>query len=150
MKNPIFQKSLLFLGVLVLLASCKKDDSNTTASFSTSTSSFTKINLPSGKWKITYYNDNGTDETADYTGYEFQFNSSGSVSATNGANSVTGSWSSGTDDDQLKLILDFPTSNSISELNDDWHIVEQSSSKVKLEDISGGGGGTDYLTFEKI
>lgn len=150
MKNSIFQKSLLFLGVLILLASCKKDDSNTTASFSTSTSSFTKINLPSGKWKISYYNDNGTDETTDYTGYEFQFNSSGSVAATNGANSVTGSWSSGTDDNQLKLILDFPAANSISELNDDWHIVEQSSSKVKLEDISGGGGGTDYLTFEKI
>ena len=39
--------------------------------------------------------------------------------------------------------------NDFEDLNDDWDIISQSSSKIELIDISGGNGGTDYLTFEK-
>jgi hypothetical protein len=35
------------------------------------------------------------------------------------------------------------------ELNDDWHIIEETSTKIRLQDVSGGSGGTDLLTFEK-
>jgi len=28
-------------------------------------------------------------------------------------------------------------------------VIQQSSTLIKLEDVSGGNGGTDYLTFEK-
>jgi hypothetical protein len=34
-------------------------------------------------------------------------------------------------------------------LNDDWDILELNNSVIKLIDISGGNGGTDYLTFER-
>ena len=37
----------------------------------------------------------------------------------------------------------------LDELNSDWHIIEQNSNTIKLEDVSGGNGGTDYLTFIK-
>ena len=39
--------------------------------------------------------------------------------------------------------------STLSSLNDDWHILEQTAKKIKLEDVSGGNGGTDYLTFEQ-
>ena len=35
------------------------------------------------------------------------------------------------------------------DLNDDWDFISQSSTKIELIDVSGGNGGTDYLTFEK-
>jgi hypothetical protein len=39
--------------------------------------------------------------------------------------------------------------NDFEDLNDDWDIISRSSTKIELIDISGGNGGTDYLTFEK-
>ena len=35
------------------------------------------------------------------------------------------------------------------DLSDDWDIVERTDTKIRLQDVSGGNGGTDYLTFEK-
>ena len=71
------------------------------------------------------------------------------MSATSGSTLVNGTWSSGNDDSQDKLYLNFTTS-PFDDLSEDWHVVEQNSSTIKLEDVSGGNGGTDYLTFEKV
>jgi hypothetical protein len=38
----------------------------------------------------------------------------------------------------------------IDDLSDDWDILSYSATKIELIDVSGGNGGTDYLTFEKI
>ncbi len=46
------------------------------------------------------------------------------------------------------LILHLFTTD-FEELSDDWDIISHSSTKIELIDISGGNGGTDYLTFEK-
>lgn len=35
------------------------------------------------------------------------------------------------------------------ELTDDWDIISYTDTKIQLVDVSGGNGGTDYLTFEK-
>lgn len=105
--------------------------------------------LKSGTWRITYYYDTDHEETSSYSGYNFTFTSNGTVSASNGATTVSGTWSTGSDDSQVKLILDFGTTVPFDELNDDWHVTELTDAKVKMEDVSGGGGGTDYLTFEK-
>lgn len=127
--------------VIALFSSCKKDDSTSSPSSTNS--------IQQGQWKITSYIDSGNNETSHYTGYAFVFASGGVVTATKQGSSVNGSWSSGTDDSQLKLYLTF-TATPFSELNDDWHIVQQTSSLIQLEDVSGGNGGTDYLTFEKL
>jgi hypothetical protein len=103
-----------------------------------------------GKWKITLYNDSGNDETNHYTGYEFTFGKDGNVTAVKGSASVTGTFSTTDDDSQHKLVLNFGADPVFSELNDDWHIVEETSTKIRLEDVSGGGSGTDLLTFEKL
>lgn len=127
--------------IIVLVTSCKKDDKSLSPGATNS--------IQQGQWKITSYIDSGNNETSHYTGYTFVFASGGVVTATNQGSTVNGNWSSGTDDSQLKLYLTF-TATPFSELNDDWHIVQQTSSLIQLEDVSGGNGGTDYLTFEKL
>ena len=134
--------------VIILIAtvsSCKKSDDTVSSQLA----ALTQI-VQQGKWKVTYYSDNGTVETSTYSGYEFQFNANGTVTATKAGSAVTGTWTSGNDDSTLKLYLNFGTTNPFQELNDDWHVTQQSSAIIKLEDVSGGGSPTDYLTFEKI
>ncbi len=112
-------------------------------------------NVKSGSWKITKFIDSGNDETSNFNGYLFVFGDNGQVSASNGSNSYSGSWSitdsNSNDDstDDLDFNLNFNTSNGFEDLNDDWDFISQSATKIELIDVSGGGGGTDYLTFEK-
>ena len=142
MKNYINLTAVILL-VLTAFNSCKKEDNS-----SPDASSVLNSNVQQGSWRVTYYNDSGTDETSHYTGYTFMFNSNGTITATNSGSSVNGTWSSGNDNRTLKLILNFSAA-PFNELNTDWHVIQQSSTIIKLEDVSGGGGGTDYLTFEK-
>lgn len=112
-------------------------------------------NASNGTWKITKYVDSGKDETSKFSGFTFTFAEGGSATATNGSNSTMGSWSihdsNSKDDtqDDLHFVISFPTTNNLDNLNDDWDFVSQSNTKLELTDVSGGNGGTDYLTFEK-
>lgn len=136
--QKIFQTSLIAL-FLLFLPSCKKD----------SVSANVSTTIQNGSWKISLFNDSGNDETNHFTGYSFNFGSGGAVSASNGYSSVSGSWSTGNDDSQNKLNLNFGDNGNFGELSDDWHIISESSTKIELEDVSGGNGGTDLLTFVK-
>ncbi len=131
--------------LIVTASSCNKSDDSIS-----NQATILNQTVQQGKWKVTYYNDNGAVETSTYSGYEFVFSSNGTVTATKGAIIVTGTWTNGNDDSTLKLYLDFGTVNPFQELNDDWHVTQQSSTVITLEDVSGGGSPTDYLTFEKI
>ncbi len=145
MKNHIHQLIILLIISVSIFTGCKKDD-NSPSSSSTSVLNST---IQQGNWRITNFNDSGNDETNHFTGYSFHFNSNGTVVATNNGSSENGTWSSILDDSKLKLVLLF-SAIPFDDLNDDWHVIQQNSSIIKLEDVSGGGSGTDYLTFEKI
>lgn len=131
-----------------MLASCSKDDVKTKNEITD--------DMTSGTWKITYFNDSGDDETSNFTAYTFEFNENGDLKANSSSNNYTGSWSvtdSNSDDDSsddLHFNIQFNLSNEFEDLNDDWDILEHTESKLRLEDVSGGNGGTDLLTFEKI
>ncbi len=113
----------------------------------------------SGTWVIQSYIDSGTDETSDYNGYIFTFNSDGSLVADNGSTTVTGTWSVTTDDssddddydsmDDIDFNIFFSAPPAFEELTDDWDIASRSSNRIELIDISGGDGTTDILVFEK-
>ena len=112
-----------------------------------------------GQWRITYYFDSDKEETSDYAGYVFTFGADGTVTATNGTMEVAGTWSvtdSGSSDDDsfddsdVDFNLFFVAPAAFEELSDDWDILEYGSSVIRLIDVSGGDGSTDYLTFEKI
>jgi hypothetical protein len=49
----------------------------------------------------------------------------------------------------LDFNLAFSSPAEFLELSDDWEIIEKSTTVIKLKDVSGGNGGTDYLTFTK-
>lgn len=110
--------------------------------------------MTSGTWKITEFIDSGKDETSDFTGYVFTFNSSGSLVATKGSTTYTGDWSvteDSSDDspEDLDFNIFFNLTNQFEDLNDDWDIVSHTSTKIELIDVSGGDGSTDNLTFER-
>ena len=111
--------------------------------------------ITSGSWRITSFVDSGTDETNHFTGYTFTFVDQGGVTAMNGTNTYTGAWKiedSNSDDDtlnDLEFLLNFATPADFTDLSEDWDILELTESKLKLQHISGGNGGTDLLTFEK-
>ena len=100
--------------------------------------------ITSGTWYVSYYF-HGQDETYLYANYTFTFNVNGSVLA-QGPQTVNGTWlkfiSSG--DDYLELDFD---SGTLSDLDDDWELVEFTQNQIRLKD--GSGSSTDYLYFSK-
>ncbi|MBP7167989.1 MAG: hypothetical protein KBB64_10015 [Bacteroidia bacterium] len=135
-------KLLVVAGLFMMaFASCKKDDNSSSPSSSMVTQ---------GQWKVTLFSENGVVETSKFSNYVFTFTSNGTVSAVRSGSTVNGSWSDGNDDSQKKLNMNFASPVDFTEISDDWHILQESSSKIELEDVSGGNGGTDLLTFEKI
>ena len=107
--------------------------------------------MSDGTWEITKYSDDGVDETAQFSAYTFTFDSNGTVSA----GDFSGTWSTSEDnsnDDSnsdVDFNIAFAVLNHLDDLTDDWEITSQTKDKLELQDVSGGNGGTDYLTFEK-
>ena len=138
MKYPI--QIMLLITMLFAAVSCKKEDNL----------SVVDDTIQEGNWKITFFEDSGKDETAHFSSYEFVFNADGTVVATNDGNTISGTWLTGIDDSQSKLILNFGSTVPFDDLNEDWHVTEETSALIRCEHVSGGSGETDYLTFEKI
>ena len=112
-------------------------------------------NLKSGSWMITEYIDDGVDEAYHYDGYEFTFEAGGALTATNGVNSYTGTWSisSDSDDDSQSdydFVIFFSGPANFEELSDDWDMMTHNANTIDLYDVSGGDGTTDYLTFKRL
>lgn len=132
--------------------SCSSDDDNNSTSTSAAQVSST---ITAGSWRITNYSEDGTDKTTDFTGYNFTFGTTNTVTAANGTNTYSGAWSAAKSDEDdsasssVDFLLSFSTPATFTELTEDWQVQERSSSKLKLRHTSGGDGGTDYLTFEK-
>jgi hypothetical protein len=138
--------------MLNVASMCSSDDNNSTSNVSQTEVSNT---VSSGTWRVTLYNDSGTIKTSNFTGYNFTFATSNILTASNGTNTYSGAWSitdSNSNDDtinDLNFNIAFSTPANFVDLTDDWHIQSRTATKVEFIDVSGGNGGTDYLTFEK-
>ncbi len=157
MKNTIFTITLILVGLIA--TSCSSDSSDNNLNTAESLQAVTDLAL-SGTWVISSFIESGTDETNDFSGYVFTFNSDGSLVADNGTMTVSGTWSVTSDDssdddddydsdDDIDFNIFFAAPPTFEELTEDWDIVSRSASRIELIDISGGNGGTDTLTFEK-
>ena len=104
-----------------------------------------------GQWKVTYFFDK-KDETSNYGAYVFEFGSDGSMSAGNGSQSWSGSWSSGFDDSANKFLINFSGTvpSALAELEEDWRIITMNDTFMHFEHTSGGNGDTDILKFTKL
>ncbi|MBP8156914.1 MAG: hypothetical protein KAX93_00910 [Flavobacterium sp.] len=153
MKKLILIPALFCLFTLNVASTCSSDDDSS----SSSQDPTPVVNAATqGTWRVTSYIDSGTDETNHFTGYNFTFASGNVLSATNGTNTYTGTWSvtnDSSDDDSPSSDLDFnilfASPANFADLSDDWDIVSYTANTISLIDVSGGNGGTDTLVFTK-
>jgi len=141
---------LLTIGLLALATGCSKWQSNQ--------KQITKISTD-GTWVVSSYIDDGDDETNDFSTFRLNFLEAGVLNATDllssNSNPYAGTWSltdSNSNDDSLDDLdfnINFNVSNKLDDLSDDWDIISFTDTEIKLIDVSGGGGGTDYLTLSK-
>lgn len=149
-------KIFLVLGFIIIINTtlmCSNDDAPVVFPNPISNSVQVINTVSTGTWRIVFYEDSGVNETNQFSGFNFTFGGSNVLTATNGTATYTGSWSvtsSSDSSNDLDFNIAFTTpANFNDELTDDWDILSRSNTKLELIDISGGGGGTDYLTFEK-
>ena len=156
MKNNFFLITLM-IGLLVVTG-CSSDD--TTTIDNAALIKQIEDTIESGTWHITSYVDSGQNETNDYTGYNFTFNANGTLTASNGSNTINGTWSvteddddsnddNSNDDNDVDFNISFTSPPNFEELSDDWDIMSISNTKMELIDVSGGSGETDSLSFTK-
>ena len=103
-----------------------------------------------GTWKVSYFFDK-QDETSYYSNYTFEFGANGSLSASNGNQTYSGTWATGIDDSTDKFLIDFSGTvpSALSELEEDWRIIKMDNDFMHFEHTSGGNGDTDVLKFSK-
>jgi hypothetical protein len=150
-------KLIPFLAMLFLLnvaSMCSSDDNSNSNPTQDPTPVINTVN--NGTWRVTFFEDSGTNETSHFTGYNFTFGASNVLTATNGTNTYTGTWSVTSDDsgddspsNDLDFNIAFSSPADFTDLTEDWNIISYTATKIQLVHVSGGNGGTDYLTFEK-
>ncbi len=144
-------KKLKLIPVLALLfmlnvaSMCSKDDNSN----SSTPTPITPI-VTSGTWRVTQFNEDGSNHTSYFTGYNFTMNANLSLTSVNAGTTKTGTWSTYTDSGAAKFVIVFPdTDGPFESISDDWLVLSSTSSKIDLKHISGGDGSIDLLTFEK-
>ncbi|MBV1924297.1 MAG: hypothetical protein KUG68_09760 [Flavobacteriaceae bacterium] len=154
---------VILLCIVTFVTSCSSDDDTTTNTTDNTAEIIQTTNtVTTGDWMITSFIDSGDDETSNFSGYTFAFNSNGALVATKGATTVNGTWSITDDDDDssdddsdgdssndIDFNIAFNAPDDFTELTEDWDIVSRTDTRIVLIHVSGGNGGTDNLVFEK-
>ena len=88
-----------------------------------------------GSWRVSYYFDKDKDETNDFAGFTFTFRSNGVLEATRNDATTSGTWKVIRDDGVQKLVINTgTTAKPLSDLTDDWVIVEETTTRIRLKD----------------
>ncbi|HET9744687.1 MAG TPA: hypothetical protein VFP97_03175 [Chitinophagaceae bacterium] len=125
------------ISLLTLTTSCTRSlDSNNATNVVTE-----------GTWRITLFTDSGNDETSDFSGYGFSFNSSGVMTAISNGISKNGTWSTGSNKFNIDLGAKTDANKPLGELTDDWQIISISDIEINLTDDNIAS--TEFLTFKK-
>lgn len=155
MKSTFKIAMLLLLSFAFMSSTCSSDDDD---GFNNNQDVGEIANIAqSGTWRVSSFVDSGNDETNHYNGYNFTFGTNSVLTATNGTNTLTGTWSvtnsssssSSSSGPDFNILFPVPDSNPFEDLNDDWDIVTINSNTISLIDVSGGDGSTDTLVFQK-
>jgi hypothetical protein len=103
-----------------------------------------------GKWKVTEFVEDGKGETHHFNGYTFDFESSGTLTATYSGGTVNGTWSVIRDDGMEKMVIIISGTYALDEMIDDWVIAELTNNRMQLEDDSNTPTDYERLVLEKI
>ena len=117
-------KPLLIILSLICLAGCKKTIEKKAEN------AIIKA-MTDGQWIITSFTSNGSDITADFSAYKFQYFSNYTVNAIkSGTVENTGNWDG--DVNTMNIFASFPdAANPLLLLNGTWHVTDNSWTYVK-------------------
>lgn len=147
MKINVLKITACFL-LIFSLAACHNSNDDDNSVTPNNPSNPTIITQGGGDWKVTYYFDKDKVETSDFAGYTFKFNADGSFEST-GAGSATGTWKVTDDDGAQRMVISAGSAaKPLTKLDDDWILVNMSSSKIELKDDNSEG--LEEIHFEKI
>ncbi|HEY8658822.1 MAG TPA: hypothetical protein VIL78_07280 [Hanamia sp.] len=128
---------LLFFIAVFCFTSCSKELQNAVNGTGTSTilEQYFEANVLNQNFLINFATDNGTDITANYTGYTFKMLKTdyyhGPAQATKGVNTYTGTWSSNSDYSKLVITLpNIPTEFVF--LNREWRFTKKAFPQMEL------------------
>lgn len=136
MKNTIIA-SLVVVGIS--LGACSKSNDNSGIE-----AEKLRATLKSGIWKIVSLKEGNDDHTDDFKNCKLEFESNGALNATLDSNQYSGLWKLDVEDDDdhhrshhvVELEMFFNSTAKIKKLNDDWHLYEQSETRVVFNDDS--------------
>ncbi len=142
MKKTTFLSTCIFVFCMTAL-SCSPDDDQ-----SPSNTNNTQVLTQGGTWKVTWYWDKDKDETNDFSGYSFNFQSSGAFESVKNGTTATGTWNTGSDDGSQRLVISSGSAaKPLSDLDDNWIIVSMTDTKIELKDDNSEH--LEELHFEK-
>ena len=131
MNLRIFTAAMLLFAGLISFSSCDKDDAEIREEI--------QNNITKGTWRITNFDDSNVDKTNNFDGWNFTFASNCTVTASNGVLTYPGTWSVTDGDENVNILddLDFnlgfvQVGTDFDDLNDDWDIFVQNSTKLEL------------------
>ena len=102
--------------------------------------------MTNGRWYVLEYKTAGNNVTAEFSGYEFQFYSSGKIDGILNTTVTSGTWIG--DVNQLTITSDFPGAGlPLSRLNGVWKVTDNSWTNVSAYDVVGVD--TNYLKLQK-
>ncbi len=105
--------------------------------------------LKEGDWMVAKHRVGNADQTEMYQGYEFNFNSDGTLSATNDTGTIKGDWEVYEDSNTLGLQLSFGTQKPVNILNNNWSFVTMIDGRIALEIVANSVVNAAELILEK-
>jgi hypothetical protein len=136
MKNKLL---IIFVVGFVSICSCKKavqqQEQNIIIAIVTS-----------GQWYVQSFQENGIDSTSAFSGYLFKFNQNGTVVASSGGVSATGSWTANISAKSITSTFQGATS-PLSKLNGTWTITDSGLTYVVAN--SSINGVTENMRLQK-
>lgn len=140
---------VLLISIMLLLMSCSK--SAIEAKAISAAQQYFEDNVLNSNFRVELATDNGTDLTAQYTGYLFKLlkNTSydGPLTATNGATVYTGTWAC--NEDYSKLVITLPAGpTSFLFLSREWKFTKKSFPIMEL--APWGTTEPDVLHMERL
>ncbi len=135
---------LLLPALAIFFASCSNSDSTSdpVADLSTKTNMVVQSD-----WIVTQYTDSGKDETTDYSGYKYKFNTDGTFVAVSSTATYNGTWllaqgsnspddsgNNSTDDNLNKLTISISGNKQMDHLSHKWLTDKITATEIWLRD----------------
>ncbi len=89
--------------------------------------------MTNGRWVVQTFTESGTDHSANYAAWEFQFYENGTVDGLNGTQKVTGTWS--VDEIRLTIQSAFPAGSpaELTRLSETWSLTKTTYNYVEAK-----------------